>query len=438
MTGNRSSHDLGQLHDVLADQPTLEIADALTDQLRTRDLPVDQLRQVGRWLTEHGTRRHAVATGIVLLGLAGDPRDRDVLLLLGALEDLTLYAVVALRRSQPDHDQATFQLAQRVDGWGRIHCVERLDRTNDPEIKAWLLRAGFRNGVMNDYLAHLAATTGDLYAALLEPDVDDALLDGAGDILDALCSVGGPAKDIRAYPDGPAVIHRYLDVLRHRAPTIGRTRAVLGLAWFLQSDDAEALDWNGAAHEAAHEKARAFTAQPTCRTVIEDALDSPDLRTFEQAIWPASQLRIPTRQRVRGRLHTHPRDAYLWQALLDDSPAEEIADIVALAERLLPLADLATGPSKDIGIGPFDAPDHVLDLIVSRLDAHPGHGWTLIKTALANRTIRNRNMAIRTLECWPPDLLPVEARDTVSDAFDAEPDTEVRRSLQNLLNTWRA
>lgn len=49
---------------VLADQPTLEIADALTDQLRTHDLPTDRLRQVGCWLTEHGTRRHAVAAGI--------------------------------------------------------------------------------------------------------------------------------------------------------------------------------------------------------------------------------------------------------------------------------------------------------------------------------------------------------------------------------------
>jgi len=82
-----------------------------------------------------------VAAGIVLLGLAGDARDRELLLLLGTLEELTLYAAVALQRSQPDRDQAIYALARRVDGWGRIQAVEQLRGTQDPEIRAWLLRA---------------------------------------------------------------------------------------------------------------------------------------------------------------------------------------------------------------------------------------------------------------------------------------------------------
>ena len=76
----------------------------------------------------------------------GDHRDRELLLLLGSLEDLTLYAAVALTRSQPDSDQALFDLARRVAGWGRIHAVGRLAGTQDPQIKAWLLRHGFRKG----------------------------------------------------------------------------------------------------------------------------------------------------------------------------------------------------------------------------------------------------------------------------------------------------
>ena len=59
----------------------------------------------------------------------------------------------------------------------------------------WLLREGFRNEVMNEYLAHLAATTGDLYTALLDPEPDEALLDGAGGIIDALCAAGGASLD---------------------------------------------------------------------------------------------------------------------------------------------------------------------------------------------------------------------------------------------------
>ncbi|WP_345472712.1 hypothetical protein [Actinoallomurus oryzae] len=135
-----------------------------------------------------------------------------MLLLLGALEELTLYAVVALMKTQPDRQRAVYELARWVKGWGRIHAVERLEGSDDPEIKAWLLREGFRNDVMNEYLAHLAATTGDLYTALLGPDVDKALFEGAGGILAAL-ALGGPAKDMTDYDDGVPTMHRYAELV---------------------------------------------------------------------------------------------------------------------------------------------------------------------------------------------------------------------------------
>jgi hypothetical protein len=40
-----------------------------------------------------------------------------------------------------------------VAGWGRIQTVRRLAGTQDPQIKAWLLRHGFRNQIMDEYLA---------------------------------------------------------------------------------------------------------------------------------------------------------------------------------------------------------------------------------------------------------------------------------------------
>lgn len=123
-----------RLHDLIADHDTLPIADPLSERLACLDR--DRVREVGRWLAEYGTRRDAVATGIVLIGLTGDERDRELLLLLGSLEDLALYAVVALGRTRSDRDMAIFELARRVRAWGRIQAVERLEGTPDPEIKA--------------------------------------------------------------------------------------------------------------------------------------------------------------------------------------------------------------------------------------------------------------------------------------------------------------
>ena len=437
VTGPPSQSACAGLHAALAGQPTLQVADGLGGQVRRRGLPADRVRAVGRWLAEYGTRRDAVAGGIVLLGVAGDRRDRDLLLLLGALEDLTLYAVVALARTQPDPDRAVFEMARRVAAWGRIQAVERLKGTSDPQIRGWLLREGFRNEVMNEYLAHLAATTGDLYTAMLDPEPDEALLDGAGGIIDALCAVGGPAKDIRDYPDGPAVIGRYLTLVRDRAPSLARAAIVLGLGDFLESGEAAGLDWGSGSRDELRDACRVLARRPSWRAVVEGALADPDLAAFRRALWPAAQLGIPTRHRVRARLRTDPFDGYLWALLLEDCPDAEIDDLITLAQELLPVSELAAGPASSHGIGSgYYPPDHVLDQIVTWLGSYPGRGWILIRTALRNPVIRCRNMAIRTLARWPVHAVPAGAAAAVRDALQAEPEPSTRDAMEHLLATW--
>lgn len=420
-----------QFHDRLAAVDTLGVADGLGTALRGRDLPRNRLRTLARWLVRNGTRRNAVATGVVLLGLAGDERDRDLLLLLGTLGDLTLYAAVALRRTQSDRERAVYLLARRVTGWGRIHAVERLRGTDDPEIKAWLLRDGFRNSVMNEYLAHLAATTGDLCDALSAPDVDDALLDDAGDILDAL-AIGGPAEDMADYPDGPAALARYLSLVLRRPPTLRRVVVVLRLGLFL--DRAARLDWPHDAVARLRCACQSAAADPDWRDVVADALASEDLDTFRRAIFPARKLGLPTCPAIRVRLRRDPTEPYLWQSLLN-CPTGDLAGSVALAESLLPLAELGAGPPSTDVLG-RSAADHALDCLVSFLRKHPGRGWPLIRAALGNPTVRNRNMAVHALAEWPRDAVSADMVAAVGAMADAEPDEELRNRARTLLSGW--
>ena len=86
--------------------------------------------------------RDAVKFGLALLGLVNPP-DTKTLLLLGAHDEFTLYAAVALGNwSEGERD--VFDLAQRVHGWGRVQAVQRLAGTNDAEIKRWMLLRGDR------------------------------------------------------------------------------------------------------------------------------------------------------------------------------------------------------------------------------------------------------------------------------------------------------
>jgi hypothetical protein len=250
---------LQRLHDLLAEYSAVDFANHLTG--RIKDLDRERVRNLGRWLAENGTRHSAVAAGIMLIGLTGDERDRELLLLLGSLDALTFYAMEALTRTQSDRDMAVFELAQRVWADGRVLTVSRLKETTDPRIKAWLLREGFRARYNVEYVAYIAATTGDLAGALAEADVDDALLDGASGILRALCN-GMPGYEISDYADAPVAIERYLKLVRHK-PSIPLINVVLTLDRCLDND------W-----------CQEILSDPDWIAVVQQAIEGPDLAKF--------------------------------------------------------------------------------------------------------------------------------------------------------------
>lgn len=128
------------------------------------------------------TRQQAKA-GLGLLGISGRPDDAAVIVWLGLIEELTLYSVVALKNLLPEADLALCDLAQQVNGRGRIHCVYRLKDSTLPEVRHWLLHGGYQNGVMTEEVAYIAATADDLRAAL-DTEPDDEILDHAGALLE--------------------------------------------------------------------------------------------------------------------------------------------------------------------------------------------------------------------------------------------------------------
>ncbi|WP_329085292.1 MULTISPECIES: hypothetical protein [unclassified Streptosporangium] len=431
VTDDPAHDDLLRLHDRLGIVSALGIADDLIDRIRRQRLPRDRIGAVGRHLAEHGTRRDAVKIGIVLLGACGDERDRELLLLLGTLEELTLYAAVALRRTQPDHQRATYELARRVRDWGRIHAVERLKGCDDPQIKAWLLRDGFRNGIMNEYLAHLAATTGDLYSALLEPDVDDALLDGAAGILAAL-ALGGPAEDMGDYADAVPAMHRLADLLTDRRATLGRLDAVLRILAFLR-EPGDDPPWPPDVIARLRRRYEDLVVQPRWDDLVLGCLADPHHADFSRAMWAADGLRLRVVPQIVARLNTDPLDEFVWYHAIRLATAEEAEQLSDLAERLLPLADLADGPGDHLGIGEEYRPDRALESVVGGLKAFPGVGLALIDVALRNRVTRIRRAALAALTTWPTSAVPDEARHWMRRAASVEPDKETRTEMIDFL-----
>jgi hypothetical protein len=400
---------LQRLHDLLAEYSAVDFANHLTG--RIKDLDRERVRNLGRWLAENGTRHSAVAAGIMLIGLTGDERDRELLLLLGSLDALTFYAMEALTRTQSDRDMAVFELAQRVWADGRVLIVSRLKETTDPRIKAWLLREGFRARYNVEYVAYIAATTGDLAGALAEADVDDALLDGASGILRALCN-GMPGYEISDYADAPVAIERYLKLVRHK-PSIPLINVVLTLDRCLDND------W-----------CQEILSDPDWIAVVQQAIEGLDLAKFAEASCPAKKLGLRLHDHTKAWLEKYPYDQCLWSCL------EDVDDAVVLAERLLPLDELQTSLASGNAAGVAHPAKGAFESVVRKVARHPGHGWPLLRMALASHVSVVSRTAVYALRSWPRDQLPADAPEVLRQAAEAEPNGKIREAMTKMVQVW--
>jgi hypothetical protein len=411
----------------------IRVVDPLLERLRAVGMPAEQLQGTARWLVSESRHREPVKLGIALLGLGHSADDRDILKVLGRHEEFTLFVAVALANTTPAPDRELYALARSVEAWGRVHLVERLKDTEDPEIREWIFRAGFRNAVMNEYLAYTAATTGELVRHLEEP-VDPEALDAACDIVSALL-MGGPAEDIDDYADGARAIILLLRRLDESATRLGHFLVADDIGRFLARDDGcekrAQRGWTDEVRTEAQRLVAAVRAKPHWEALALEGLDSTDSQQFYEAERTARSLGHDTYAAHWRRVVGDPIGGNWW-AVMHHATDERIDEILEFATTSLPLDDIGAGPGTSLGLGPEWAAHQALDFIVQDLNRFPGRGWPLIRAALRSPVVRNRNMAVNALFGWEPADWPADAAGLVSAALDEEPDERVRERLRRL------
>jgi hypothetical protein len=432
---------LKRCYALLADDSSLARVDALMESLAARkDLDPTRLRSFARWLVTNAPDRGPVKLGLALLGMFRGDVDQELFLTLGRHDEFTLYSAVALQNSLRDPEPAVFALAKAVHGWGRVQAVERLRKTTDAQVKRWLVREGYENSIMYEYLAHLCATTGGLLAELEAPEVDDALFKGAGDILRALVTgQGGPAEGMDDYADGAAATLHYVRHFRRRAggATLGHMMCLSRLVRFVDEPKADwsaraGRGWTPEVREELRAEGKSLLANPRWRLLVDSGLAAQDASSFYTATAAAQELGIDTWERQLERLRANGAGGS-WFEVSRTTRRERMERVVALAEQLLPLDRIATGPGKEMGLGKEWQAHGDLDSILQELGRFPGLGWNLIGAGLNSPVVRNRYMALRALSEWEKARWPAEAGAALSAARAREPDEKVRARMDRLL-----
>lgn len=447
-----TSANARSFYDLLLSHRTGEYVDKLVELMWAKSLDllpvIRKIEKIAIWLTTRSPDREPVKLGIQLIAQFSrsilQPKSnqiyRDMMMSLGRHDELSLYAMDGLCRALREPDDALWQLAKAVHGWGRIHLVTKLSTTSNPEIRRWLLRHGYRNTVMYQYLAYSCATGGQLKSALSEAEVDDQLMTGAGDIIEALLETE-PEQGIRVYVDGIEVMRLYLSGIADRP--------LLKLEWFgaihaasqfvgNEKEDWEALatiGWNPEIRRDIALRAESIMRRSEWREMALRGIEVEETTAFEHAAKVAAALGIDTwRHRFERQVKGIGSN---WYHLMQTNDEHRIEQVLELAEQSIPLAEIATGPAELLGLGEKFSHHQELDWIVQELGRFPGHGWNLIQAGLRSPVIRNRNMALNALSSWSREHWPPDAIMVLRDAARLEPDEEVRERFRELLGGER-
>lgn len=408
----RRTDDLRTLYAYVLEHGVLSIADALTDSFSNippRD--PDAYAHLARALIRNSPDREPVKLGITLLGHFGNHADHADLLTIGAHDEFTLFALVAL--ANLGVDDAPWLLAPKVHGWGRIHCIERLDTpVEDPARRRWLLAHGWRNTIMTEYTAAICARRGGLDEALANTSIEhpdhDTILDAAANILAALCRSGGPGEDFRACHKCVPCSQRLFNLVeQHPSPKLDWYISLRDIASFAQrvqsfppkdAGAARDLGWTPQACRALIKTLERIALQPIWPTRVRAALDAPRSAHTEQAFRIAADIAPDfTIDPFDARFArtAHGEDHWYWLARTPDR--ERFERVLDLARASIDLAAIATGPADCSGFGPAFAPHRTLDWILQELRNWPGLGEDFIRAGLMSPVVRNRIGAARVL-----------------------------------------
>lgn len=430
-----SPENLSKFYSDISSESALSVVDDLIDRVsKGHGLDIDKLEILLLWIVKNSPDRDAVKIAVALLGMYQTDQYRDVFLTLGKHSEFTLFASVALSNSNSGDakDIDLWHLAKQVQGWGRIQTVERLAQTTNPDIKAWLVREGYKNAIMYEYLAWFCAVNGDLLTEL-KHNKDEALLFGAADILRALI-FGGPAEDISDYDVADAVCVLFLERVAACENVNNRLLlAAASLRSFLDDkEDTRSDAWSDESKADVMRLAnQILDTEIRKQNVIRD-LSNLESENFWETRELGELLDIDVWPYLFARQEKGLGDE--WFFLMRTKKASQIDQVLALAEAMLPLDKIATGPALHNGFGPDYEIFSGLDFILQDLDKWPGRGWLLLQAGLRSPVIRHRNLSIKALEAWGQSNWPEQVIPILERAVREELDEELKLRFEKLLN----
>lgn len=416
------------------------IIDDLLQSIFHNALPIQPyLFNYARDLTTKTDKRNAVKIGIAILGLCQNKSVINEIKILGLHDEFTVYSTVAIANLSDNADNDLWDLAKKVDGWGKIQLVDRLAKPElTKPIKDWLIYEGYKNSIMHEYLAYTCATNGELHIKLESEHIEHKLFKSASDIINALIVEHSPAEDITTYPFASQVIQAFIRHARKQATDISDFNAIHNIKDFLADlqdniGEQNKNGWNQDIISNCLIEIVEILNSRDWKVAVYEGLKSNDNVIYWNAKQAAEKLGIDLWETVWGKLEEKPIDSSSWYDVTHYSKPEHSDKIIDFALKHLPLDEMATGPKDSMGFAEEYNKYGSLDYVTTYLENYPRKGEKIILTALKCPLTRNRNMAIKILDKWKQENWSPEIEKEIKRLREIEPNNDTKEDIERLL-----
>lgn len=424
--------------EITENENVIGIIEEFLQRIMKNSLPIEPyLYNFANKLATKTNNRNSVKFGIAMLGLCQNKKPIEDIKILGLHDEFTLFSSVALSNLSDNLVNDLWQLAKKVDGWGKIQLVDRLAEMElNNEIKDWLIIEGYKNNIMYEYLALTCAKNGMLNEKLKAVSIQNNLYSSAGEIIVALMDEG-PAVGMSGYDESSETIENFIKHSKTRILNINNFITLNSIKDYLEEppEENETLkNWNQNDLSNCLIDINELLNSKDWTTEVKSALSSLDNVEYWNGKQAAEKLGIDLWDTVWNRLKQNPLDSSAWYDVTAHAKEINVDEIIDFATNNLPLELLGSGPEDSLGIGDDFQIHSSLDSVITFLENYPGKGEKLILVGLDSPVTRNRNMVIRVLDKWKSKNWSSGVKSKINRLTKIEPNQDTKKNIERLLN----
>ena len=355
-----------------------------------KKLPIGNVYRTAMEIILHASDKEAVKYALSILELIPlkDEAPKEIVRRIGLSDEFTIFAIWNMRKWENGNNEV-FRLARKVHGWGRIHCVDKLEPATQ-EIRDWLFKEGIDNRVLSSYSAFPVWEKADVKNRL-NKDMTYGDLKCVGKILAALTDEG-PVVNISRVENAEQIILEYLTIAEDFRLSNVDYESICTIRDWAESEDGDDDGATGSRTLIA-ERCRDFLSSEECTEAVEEAVRNGE--SFSLARW----LGIDFEEDLFRFMDQDFKNYYYLCSYLTAN--DEYFDKVAeLFRDNLPLGSMRKDPSDNPGVGEAFANYNMLESFIRELRDHPAECDDLIIAGLWSPVIRTRNMSLAVIAEW--------------------------------------